>query len=241
MFNLLQARFRHGYQAIGDPLTVGIDPAFPGLPELAKDADLQLLNEICPTQAFNAEGLDLGRCIFCGMCSRKYPEMISFTPNYKMAADSRQKLIMAPGQKALPKIDFILPRKFRYSFALRSVSAAGCNACEMELGASNNVNFDISRYGVETVASPRHADALILTGPVSSNMADALSETWQAIPQPKYLILAGSCAISGGLFAASEAVDRAFLKHWEACLYIPGCPAHPLSIISAMVSIMRGS
>ncbi|MCB5272228.1 MAG: NADH:ubiquinone oxidoreductase [Candidatus Cloacimonetes bacterium] len=241
MLHLLQARFRHGYQAIPDPLTVGIDPAFPGLPELAIDADLELLNKLCPTKAFTSQGLDLGRCIFCGLCSRKYPEMIVFRPNYKMAADSREKLIMAPGQTVLPKMDFMLPRKFRYSFALRSVSAAGCNACEMELGASNNVNFDISRYGVETVASPRHADALILTGPISRNMADALNETWRAIPEPKYLILCGACAISGGLFADSAAIDRSFLKHWQACLYIPGCPAHPLSIVSAMYSIMRGS
>lgn len=240
MFNLLKARLKHGYQAIPDPLTVGIDPAFPGLPELAKDADLVLLNELCPTKAFTSQGLDLGRCIFCGLCSRKHPEMIIFTPNYKMAADSREKLIMAPGQKALPKIEFVLPRRFRYSFALRSVSAAGCNACEMELGASNNVNFDISRYGVETVASPRHADALILTGPISCNMADALCETWSAIPEPKYLILCGACAISGGLFAQSAAVDRAFLEDWQACLYIPGCPAHPLSIVSAIAAIMRG-
>lgn len=241
MLNFFQARIRHGYQAIPDPLTAGIDSAFPGLPELAEDADLTLLNELCPTKAFEDDGLDLGRCIFCGLCSRKYPEMVTFTPNYKMAADSRQKLIMAPGQRTLPRMDFVLPRQFRYSFALRSVSAAGCNACEMELGASNNVNFDISRYGVDIVASPRHADALILTGPISHNMADALSETWHAIPEPKYLILCGTCAISGGLFAGSEAIDRAFLKHWQPCLYIPGCPAHPLSIISAIVSIMRGS
>lgn len=241
MFNLLKARLKHGYQAIPDPLTVGIDPAFPGLPELAKDADLVLLNALCPTKAFDSRGLDLGRCIFCGLCSRKYPEMISFTPNYKMAADSRDKLIMAPGQTALPKMDFILPRRFRYSFALRSVSAAGCNACEMELSASNNVNFDISRYGVESVASPRHADALILTGPISCNMAEALGETWSSIPEPKYLILCGACAISGGLFAQSAAIDRAFLKDWQACLYIPGCPAHPLSIVSGLVSMMRGS
>ncbi|MDD4148281.1 MAG: NADH:ubiquinone oxidoreductase, partial [Candidatus Cloacimonetes bacterium] len=215
MFNLLKARIRHGYQAIPDPLTVSMDPAFPGVPELAESADLQLLNDLCPAKAFSEKGIDLGRCVFCGLCERKHPDMINFTPNNKLATDSREKLIMAPGQKVLPKIEFRLPRSMRRSFALRNVSAGGCNACEMELAASNNVNFDICRYGVEIVASPRHADALILTGPISKNMSSALSETWQAIPEPKYLILCGACAISGGICTGADAIDRAFLKHWE--------------------------
>ncbi len=238
MFELLKARFTHGYQAIPNPLKVGIDPAFPGLPILDINADLKLLQELCPAKAFSDQGLDLGKCTFCGLCSREHPDMVDFSNNYKMSTDSRGKLIMAPGQAKLPAMEFILPRRFRRSFALRSVSAAGCNACEMELGASNNVNFDICRYGVETVASPRHADALILTGPISQNMAAALAETWQAIPEPKFLILCGACAISGGLFAESDAIDRSFLKDWKACLYIPGCPVHPLSIISGITSIM---
>ncbi len=238
MFKLLKARLAHGYQAIPNPLKVGIDPAFPGLPKLDVNADIDLLQKLCPAKAFSHKGLDLGKCIFCGLCSRKHPEMIQFSNNYKMSTDSREKLIMAPGQAELPEFDFILPRWFRRSFALRSVSAAGCNACEMELGASNNVNFDISRYGVETEASPRHADALVLTGPISQNMAAALAETWQAIAEPKFLILCGTCAISGGLFAQGEAIDRSFLKDWKACLYIPGCPVHPLSIISGITSIM---
>jgi Ni,Fe-hydrogenase III small subunit len=241
MFDLIKARIRHGYQAIPDPLKVGIDPAFPGLPKLELNADLELLQALCPTDAFSEKGLDLGKCIFCGLCHRSHPDMISFSNNYKMAADTREKLILAPGQVGLPAMDFVLPRRFHRSFALRSVCAAGCNACEMELSAANNVNFDISRYGIDFVASPRHADALILTGPISANMASALSETWIAIPEPKFLILCGACAISGGIFAKSDAIDRAFLKHWTACLFLPGCPTHPLSIISGITGIMGRS
>ena len=111
---------------------------------------------------------------------------------------------------------------------------------ELELGASTNVNFDMGRYGVEIVASPRHADALILTGPISRNMADALADTWEAIPAPKCLILCGCCAISGGVFAPSAQLDRSFLAHWPASIYIPGCPAHPLSIEHAIHSFMGG-
>lgn len=238
MLDLLKSRLTHGYQAIANPLKADIHPAFPGMPILAKSADLYCLNDICPVHAFSEQGLDLGKCIFCGLCSREHPEMISFSNDFKIAADTRDKLIIAPGELELSKIDFRLPRRFHHSLALRNVSAGGCNACEMELSASNNVNFDISRYGVEIVASPRHADALILTGPITANMTEALTETWQAITDPKYLILCGTCAISGGLFAESAAIDRAFLKHWEACLYIPGCPAHPLSIIYAITTIM---
>jgi Ni,Fe-hydrogenase III small subunit len=238
MFHLLKARACHGYQAIPDPLKAKMDPAFPGFPVIRENADLNLLNSVCPSKAFSVNGLDLGKCIFCGACSRAYPEQISFSANFRMAADSRDKLVVRPGSKSMPAFDFRLPRSFRRSFALRNVSAGGCNACEMELAASNNVNFDISRYGVEIEASPRHADALVLTGPISRSMALALSGTWQAIPEPKYLLLCGSCAISGGIFAESAAIDRTFLKLWKACLYIPGCPAHPLSIIHAITSIM---
>lgn len=238
MFELFKARFRHGYQAIPNPLKAGMDPAFPGLPVLDKQMDFELLNGVCPTNAFSEQGCDLGKCIFCGACERKFPHMIHFSNDFKMASDDRQKLIMAPGANSLAPIEFCLPSQFRRSFTIRNVCAGGCNACEMELAACNNVNFDISRYGIEIVASPRHADALILTGPISRSMASALAETWQAIPEPRYLILAGACAISGGIFAESPAIDRAFLKHWEACLFIPGCPAHPLSIVSAITQIM---
>lgn len=238
MFDLLKARFRHGYQAIPDPLTVKIHDHFPGRPSLSKNADLSLLNSICPVKAFSPQGLDLGKCIFCGLCERSYPQMLQFLPDYKVAVDHREKLILAAGQESYPKIVPAMPKLIKRSFALRNVSAGGCNACELELGASTNVNFDMGRYGIEIEASPRHADALIITGPITKNMADALSATWQAIPAPKFLILCGACAISGGIFAECAELDRSFLSHWPAQLFIPGCPVHPLSIVHAVHSFM---
>lgn len=238
MFDLIKARARHGYQAIPDPLTVSIHEKFPGRPDLSDKADLSELNNLCPNSAFTDRGLDLGKCLFCGLCERKHPDWIHFNPDFKLAADCREKLIIAPGQTRMPEIAAIGNGVFKRSFAMRNVSAGGCNACELELGASTNVNFDILRYGVEIVASPRHADALILTGPISKHMAEALCDTWQAIPKPKFLILCGACAISGGIFAVSSELDRGFLKHWQACLYIPGCPAHPLSIVHGVHQLM---
>jgi len=242
MLDTILARFKHGYQAIPDPLRATMDTAFPGLPKISQSADLELLASACPLSAIGAWGLDLGLCNFCGACARRYPEMILFTNDFRMATDNRQKLIIPRGEHDFSKTAILsrLPQAFAKSFCLRSVSAGGCNACELELGASSNVNFDMGRYGIEIVASPRHADALILTGPVSANMAEALIATWEAMPKPKFVLLCGTCAISGGIFKDSEALDRTWLSTIEPSLYIPGCPAHPLSIIHGIHSIMRG-
>ena len=129
-------------------------------------------------------------------------------------------------------------RLFGRSFKLRSVSAGGCGACEWELNATTNVNFDMQRFGFDIVASPRHADAVIVTGPVSSNMAEALADTWEATPAPKLLILMGACAISGGVFASSEAIDRSFLDKHRPDIFIPGCPPHPLTVINAILDYL---
>ncbi len=246
MFDLLKARLAHGYQAIPNPLKAAIHPSFPGLPAILRaDAqDFTQAEQLCPTRAIGRYSLDMGKCCFCGECSRRFPDTFVFNPDYRMASSSREGLIIkwdAASQestKPVVEVNAMLRNHFRRSFALRNVSAGGCNACELELGASSNVNFDMGRYGLEVVASPRHADGLILTGPVSANMAFALEQTWEAIPEPKTLILNGSCAISGGIFTGSEALDRQWLNTMQPALYIPGCPAHPLSIIHGIMSLL---
>ncbi len=246
MFELLKARLAHGYQAIPDPLEARIHPSFPGVPVFlrASEADFSAAAALCPTQAIEGFSLDLGKCVFCGACQRSFPETFAFSPEFRMASDSRNGLVVQwdPAKQASSRPSVcpssVLQQGFSRSFALRNVSAAGCNACELELGAASNVNFDMGRYGLEVVASPRHADALILTGPVSANMAFALQETWLAIPEPKVLILCGACAISGGLFAEEGALDRSWLTGQSAALFIPGCPAHPLSIIHGLMSLL---
>jgi Ni,Fe-hydrogenase III small subunit len=124
------------------------------------------------------------------------------------------------------------------SLKLRSVSAGGCNGCELVLNASHNVNFDINRYGIEVVASPRHADALVLSGPLTRNMAAAVRDVWEMMPTPKLLIALGSCAISGGVFAESQDLDRSFFDEHTPDLYLPGCPVHPLTIVNGILGIL---
>jgi len=123
---------------------------------------------------------------------------------------------------------------FSRSLKLRQVSAGGCNGCELELQALNNVVFDLSRFGIQFVASPRHADGLMVTGPVSRNMELALKKTYTAIPSPKIVIAVGNCAINGGIFKGSPEVCNGVASVIPVDLTIPGCPPHPLIILERL-------
>jgi Ni,Fe-hydrogenase III small subunit len=127
---------------------------------------------------------------------------------------------------------------FRKALKLRQVSAGGDNSCEMELAACGNVNFDMGRFGIEFVASPRHADGIVITGPVSENMAEALQICYDAIPDPKIVILAGTEAISGGIFEGSPALNREFIRKYPIDLYVPGNPIHPLTFINGVMDLL---
>ena len=122
---------------------------------------------------------------------------------------------------------------------LRQVSAAGDNSAELELNAAGNVNFDIGRFGIEFVASPRHADGIVITGPISENMAAPLQICYDAIPDPKIIILCGVDAISGGIFSDSPALNRKFLDKYKIDLYIPGNPPHPLTFINGVLDLIK--
>ena len=126
---------------------------------------------------------------------------------------------------------------FGRSLKLRQVSAGGDNSCELELNAANNVQFDMSRFGIDFVASPRHADGVVITGPITKNMAKALEICYEAIPEPKIVVLVGTDAISGGIFEDSDQLDRSFLENHKVDLYIPGNPAHPLTIINGLLDL----
>jgi Ni,Fe-hydrogenase III small subunit len=153
-------------------------------------------------------------------------------------------LILASGQTAESyaagaiELRRDIRRLFGRSLKLRQVSAGGCNGCEMELAACGNVNFDMGRFGVDFVASPRHADGLVLTGPLTRNMAPALKDAFRSVSEPKVVFAVGACAISGGLFAGSPELDRSFLKEVPVDLYVPGCPPHPLTFIRAVLDFL---
>ncbi len=127
---------------------------------------------------------------------------------------------------------------FRGALKLRQVSAGGDNSSEMELAATMNVNFDFGRYGIEFVASPRHADGIVITGPVSENMAEALQICYDAVPEPKIIILAGTDAISGGIFDGYPALNRQFIDNHHIDLYVPGNPVHPLTFINGVMDLL---
>jgi len=156
-----------------------------------------------------------------------------------MASDSRQGLLVTDsGQAIQTQVNSQINKLFGRSLRLRSVSAGGCNGCELEINALSNVNFDISRFGIEFVASPRHADGLVLSGPITRNMAEALEIAYAAIPDPKFVVAVGACAISGGPFDGAEGVERSFLGRFTPGLYVPGCPPHPLTFVNGILDLL---
>jgi Ni,Fe-hydrogenase III small subunit len=247
MLENLKIVFHQGKQYIPDPTTVEVPGIFRGRPVISLEkVDETELIALCPTNAITNQPIqiDLGKCTFCGECAMRFPEKISFTKEYKIASNERERLIVTEGEDKTIEVNPNTVRKeihrvFGKSLKLRQVSAGGDNSCEMELNAANNVQFDISRYGIDFVASPRHADGIVITGPITKNMAEAVQICYDAIPEPKIIVLVGTDAISGGLFADSPAIDRSFLNKHHVDLYIPGNPAHPLSIVNGLLDLTR--
>ena len=131
-----------------------------------------------------------------------------------------------------------IDRRFHGSLAMRQVDAGSCNGCELEIHALNNPYYDIERFGIYFVASPRHADALLVTGPVSRHMETALRRTWRATPSPKFVIAAGSCACDGGEFGVSYASSGAVENVIPVDVKIPGCPPTPLDLMKGILAAL---
>jgi Ni,Fe-hydrogenase III small subunit/NAD-dependent dihydropyrimidine dehydrogenase PreA subunit len=247
MINTLKILKHQGIQYIKDPTEEVLKEPFRGRPVITDEQiDEAELVSLCPTNAISAKPvrIDLGKCTFCGECAFKFPRKIKFTPDYKISVNHRSSLIIKEGDHKPLELNPELIRKeissfFSDSLKLRQVSAGGDNSAELELNASGNVNFDIGRYGIEFVASPRHADGLVITGPISNNMAEPLQICYDAMPDPKIIILYGVDAISGGIFADSPAINRKFLEKYKVDLYIPGNPPHPLSFINGILELIR--
>ncbi len=125
------------------------------------------------------------------------------------------------------------------SLAIREVDAGSCNGCELEIHALNNPIYDIERFGIRFVASPRHADVLLVTGPVTANMAEALERTWRATPGPKWVVATGDCAVDGGCFAGSYAVVGGVNKIVPVDLTIKGCPPRPRDILAGLLALLE--
>lgn len=247
MYNNLKILYHQGKQFIPDVTTAKVPGIFRGRPiiSLIKVVEGEL-KDLCPVDAIsvNPVSIDLGKCTFCGECAMQFPEKIQFTTEYRIATNERQSLVVQEGEdKPIginpAKVRKEIRRLFGRSLKLRQVSAGGDNSCEWELNAASNVQFDMGRFGIEFVASPRHADGIVITGPITENMAEPLQICYDATPDPKIIVLVGTDAISGGIFAGSEALNRSFLNKYPIDLYIPGNPAHPLTIINGLLDLTR--
>jgi Ni,Fe-hydrogenase III small subunit len=137
------------------------------------------------------------------------------------------------------KVDEAARRKLGRSLSIREVDAGSCNGCELEIHALNNAFYDLERFGLRFVASPRHADMLLVTGPVSKNMREALARTYNATPDPKWVVAVGDCVVNGGIFAGSYAVTGGVKDVIPVDLHIRGCPPRPVQLLQGLLALME--
>jgi Ni,Fe-hydrogenase III small subunit/ferredoxin len=248
MLKVLLARARQKYRTIGYPKEPPVLPdRLRGRPQIdsAKcPPNCSVCADICPTDAISIKDktvkLDLGRCLFCPECERTCPEgAIRFTPDHRLAASTRDALVLGEKEFQLAKaLDEKTRRIFGRSLKLRQVSAGGCNGCEADVNVLNTVVFDLGRFGIQFVASPRHADGLLITGPVTQNMDLALRKTYEAVPSPKLVIAVGACAISGGPYLGHAEQRNGADSVVPVDIYIPGCPPHPITILDGLLRLL---
>jgi Ni,Fe-hydrogenase III small subunit/formate hydrogenlyase subunit 6/NADH:ubiquinone oxidoreductase subunit I len=184
--------------------------------------------------------LDVGACLFAPEeASACASGAVRFSADYRMAASEREGLLTPRGELALAHaLEEQTRRLFGRSLRLRSVAAGSCNGCEAELVALGNVVFDLARFGVQFVASPRHADGIVITGAISRNMESAVYSAYEAVPDPRLVIAVGACAINGGPFRGSPEVGDGVPGDLPVDLWVPGCPPHPYTLLDGLLRLL---
>ena len=247
MLRVALARLKQRHRTIAYPAQVPTLPdRFRGLPvvDTSKCPDeCRDCAEACPTDAISHDKgfrMDLGRCLFCTECVQACPQgAISYSQEHRLAVRTREDLLYdGRSLKLASALEEKTRRLFGRSLKLRQVSAAGSNACESDLNVLGTIVFDLGRFGIQFVASPRHADGMVVTGPVSENMRSAMLDTYAAIPAPKIVIAVGAEAISGGIFRDHSEVHNGCGAFVPVDLFIPGWPPHPLTILDGLLRLL---
>ena len=264
MFKILRKTAETGLVTIGYPETPPVlSTRYRGAPrfDFAGWQDPSAAAEACPTGAIAVTAgtntgrvsVDYGRCIYCGECAEADPS-VQMTGHFELATRNRDDLVITADygvngdgveltnlqqgssqqnleQRVKRRIHEVLGR----SLAIREVDAGSCNGCEVEITALNNPIYDAERLGIHFVASPRHADMLLVTGPVTRNMELALLKTWNATADPKVVVAVGACGISGGIFGANYATVGGVNRVLHVDVYIPGCPPRPQALLHGIL------
>lgn len=246
MLDIISERFRQGFRTGKFPKEEpNLAPRFRGMPEFSGECPqgCRACEQLCPFGACVVRdgkmGIDLGRCLFCADCQACPESRIHFGTDYRLAVRNRQDLLYSGEEYPLAKP--LEPARLKLlgrSLKLRQISAGGCNACEADCNVLGTLVFDLGRFGIQFVASPRHADGILVTGPVSENMRSAVLDTYEAVPGPKVVIVVGACAINGGPFIHSSETNQGLDSLLPVDLYIPGCTPQPYTILDGLLRLL---